>query len=184
MLYSLILVHALHRSLLVRSQAVSVPSGDELIQLAYADAIRPYLTEAPLGKGQVLYVCPPTQQGIAGGQWVPSEVTNAQIYTIGDYLLPENTPVFIPGSGSYIRTLKTYVDDQDCEYHVPSLTVEKLSFMGQTGSVRFVTFMTLWQTNPDGRITIQTMAKRFAILMLLPLRTVQQMRSLRPARRR
>lgn len=92
----------------VAGDAATVPQGDQLIQLAYADAIQPFLATT-LGEKEAVYVCPLSQAGIAAGNWVPDEVTNGQIYTAGDYLLPRDTPVFIPGSGSYTKTLQTYV---------------------------------------------------------------------------
>jgi len=81
------------------------PSGDSLIQLAYAEAVKSFLGIP--GDNQSIYVCPVTTQGLAAGSWVPQEVTNGQLYQTGDYLLPTDTPVFVPGVGSYSDILRT-----------------------------------------------------------------------------
>lgn len=86
----------------------SVPQGDDLIQRAYAQAILPLIAPEALGPGQQVSFCPVTQQGLCGGQFVPSEVTNEQTYEVADGLLPMQSPIYVPGTGSYITALQTY----------------------------------------------------------------------------
>ena len=90
----------------IENDITGLPSGDQLIQLAYATAIRSLPGTPPMDETNSLYICPPTSQGIAAGSWVPEEVTNAQLYQVGDYLLPKDSPVFVPGSGSYIDSIR------------------------------------------------------------------------------
>ena len=84
----------------------AIPSGDQLIQLAYATAIKSLPGTPAIDDINSLYICPPTSQGIAAGDWVPKDITNAQLYRVGDYLLPKDSPVFVPGSGSYVDSIR------------------------------------------------------------------------------
>lgn len=90
-------------------------SVEDVVWKAYIRALAPwfgvgYNNGTPfLGKNTSLFVCPPTQQGIAAGPWVPREVTNNQIYRIADNLLPSDSPVFMPEGSSYFRALRSYM---------------------------------------------------------------------------
>lgn len=65
-----------------------------------------------LGPDAVVYVAPITSQGIAGGDWIPTEVTNNQLFRVADSLLPPDSPVYLPGStaGGYVRALQKYLN--------------------------------------------------------------------------
>lgn len=65
-----------------------------------------------LGNDAVIYVAPLTNQGIASGDWIPTQVTNNQLYRVANSLLPVDSPVYVPGStkGGYIQALQQYLN--------------------------------------------------------------------------
>jgi len=89
-----------------------ISDADRIIWRAYGEKIREELLGGiPPGEDDFIYICPPTQQGIAGGRAVPQALTNYQAYKVCDTLLPADSPLYVPGEGgSYILTLKQYLD--------------------------------------------------------------------------
>lgn len=57
-----------------------------------------------------VYIPPFNSQGIPAGDAVDNRITNFAIYRVGDSLLPEDCPLYVPGNTSYIDRLSRFLD--------------------------------------------------------------------------
>lgn len=90
------------------TQPVTLPDTDSIIWKAYGNVIKGLIAPGgSIGEDTFVYVCPPTQAGIAAGPWIFPAVTNNQIHHVADSLLTTDTPLFLPGGGSYFDALRT-----------------------------------------------------------------------------
>jgi len=89
---------------------MSISGAEEAIWRGYASQIKSFLVgNGDLGKDGAVFVTPLTTQGIAAGDWIDPSVTNCQLYRVSDSLMSRDSPVYIPGSGSYFSTVQQYL---------------------------------------------------------------------------
>jgi hypothetical protein len=88
----------------------TVDEATDLLWRSYAKQITQKIAGGgDLGDSNAVFICPLTTQGIASGAHVATEVTNNMLFRAADSLLDPQSPVYVPGAGSYVRALQTYL---------------------------------------------------------------------------
>ena len=88
-----------------------VPQSDTDLWKNFVVKLGDVLTQGQgVGSDVKIYVPPFNSQAIPAGDVVDNRITNFAVFGAGNTLLPEDSPLYVPGTASYVDRLRFYLD--------------------------------------------------------------------------